>query len=202
MRKNLFVSLVVAGAVGVLWLGKSISDRKIYSLEQRIQINPFALDKNVSTEDEAPAIAWDVVDVPDGNTIRVKKGSQQLKVRFACIEAPELSHPLGVQSRDYLRGLIKNSRGKVGVDIITRDRSGLTVAEIWASQSYGGGEPSPELLQSRLAAAGMVYPYEKYRGDCKSWEAVQATSSRAKNKRLGVWSDDDQKPWDYRKSHQ
>ncbi|MEM8723285.1 MAG: hypothetical protein AAGE84_29030 [Cyanobacteria bacterium P01_G01_bin.39] len=39
----------------------------------------------------------------DGDTLRVVRGNEELKIRFCGIDAPELKQPLGVESRDYLR---------------------------------------------------------------------------------------------------
>lgn len=40
--------------------------------------------------------------VHDGDTIRVNCQGAQLKVRFACIDAPKLAQQMGTESRDYL----------------------------------------------------------------------------------------------------
>jgi endonuclease YncB( thermonuclease family) len=39
----------------------------------------------------------------DGDTLRVVKGSEELKIRLCGIDAPEKKQELGVASRDYLR---------------------------------------------------------------------------------------------------
>lgn len=39
----------------------------------------------------------------DGDTLRVVRGNEELKIRFCGIDAPELKQPLGIESRDYLR---------------------------------------------------------------------------------------------------
>ena len=39
----------------------------------------------------------------DGDTLRVVRGDEELKIRFCGIDAPELKQPLGIESRDYLR---------------------------------------------------------------------------------------------------
>ena len=41
----------------------------------------------------------------DGDTLRVVRGNEELKIRFCGIDAPELKMPLGIESRDYLRSL-------------------------------------------------------------------------------------------------
>ncbi|NEO61938.1 MAG: thermonuclease family protein [Moorea sp. SIO4G2] len=50
------------------------------------------------------------------------------------------------------------------VSIITTDRYGRSVAEVWNS----GG-----LVKSRLVHLGLVYPYEQYKSDCPSWDIVK-----------------------------
>jgi endonuclease YncB( thermonuclease family) len=41
--------------------------------------------------------------IHDGDTLRVVRGNEELKVRLCGIDAPELKMPLGIESRDYLR---------------------------------------------------------------------------------------------------
>ncbi|MBD2666698.1 thermonuclease family protein [Richelia sinica FACHB-800] len=130
----------------------------------------------------------------DGDTINVSRNGEKLKVRFACIDAPELKQPKGKESRDYLRSLISSSKGKVGLDIITSDRYGRTVAEVWIDTERG-----TELVQSLMVVSGHAYPYEQYKNDCRNWEAVTDAQKYAQSQKLGVWSGDFQKPWDYRK---
>ncbi|WP_019503311.1 thermonuclease family protein [Pleurocapsa sp. PCC 7319] len=38
----------------------------------------------------------------DGDTFRVVRGNEELKIRFCGIDAPEKKMPLGVESRDHL----------------------------------------------------------------------------------------------------
>jgi len=51
----------------------------------------------------APAHAASVLSVGDGDTITVTEGGRQIKVRLACIDAPEISQaPYGMNSRRAL----------------------------------------------------------------------------------------------------
>lgn len=144
---------------------------------------------------EAPPIDWELVKQPyDGDTITVKRNGEKLKVRFACIDAPELKQLMGKKSRDYLRGLISSSGGKVGLNVVDTDRYGRSVAEVWI-----GNDGAKELVQSKMILAGMAYPYERYKSDCPSWEAVQVSHDYAKSNRIGVWGGDYVEPWEYRK---
>lgn len=149
----------------------------------------------VSGQTKVPPINWLVTKQPyDGDTINVSRNGEKLKVRFACIDAPELKQPMGKESRDYLRSLISSSKGKVGLDIITSDRYGRKVAEVWIDTPERG----IELVQSAMTVTGHAYPYEQYKNDCRNWEAVTDAQKYAQSQKLGVWNGNFQKPWDYR----
>jgi endonuclease YncB( thermonuclease family) len=42
----------------------------------------------------------------DGDTLRVVRGEEELKIRFCGIDAPEKNQELGIEARDHLRSLI------------------------------------------------------------------------------------------------
>lgn len=131
--------------------------------------------------------------VHDGDTLRVRSAKGEvLKVRFACIDAPEIKQPLGEESRNYLRSIISKGNNKVRVQPITTDRYGRTVAQLWNNSG---------LIQSQMAVAGMAYGYEQYKKDCPNWTAIESTQSQAQNEKLGIWKIPQQKPWDYRKAN-
>ncbi len=112
-----------------------------------------------------------------------------------------MAQPLGKESRDYLRSLISSSRGidgsrgKVGLNIVTSDRYGRTVAEVWIDAPQRG----QELVQSLMVVKGLAYAYEQYKDDCPTWEGVKSAQDSAKELRLGVWSGSYQEPWAYRR---
>lgn len=146
------------------------------------------------TEDGAKGLPeFDVVpkSVHDGDTMRVRSPQGQiLKVRFACIDAPELKQPLGVESRNYLRSLLNQGGNKVKLRIVDTDRYGRTVAEVWNSKG---------LVQSQQTAAGMAYAYDQYAKNCPHFEAVKSAEEIAIELKLGVWRSPNEKPWEYRK---
>ena len=132
--------------------------------------------------------------IHDGDTLRVRSSKGEvLKVRFACIDAPELKQPLGQESRNYLRSMINEAGGKVKVKVINTDRYGRSVAEIWTKSG---------LLQSRMTGAGMAFAYDQYSKDCPNWDAVKSSEKEAMEFKLGVWrSPNFERPWNYRKSN-
>jgi endonuclease YncB( thermonuclease family) len=134
--------------------------------------------------------------IHDGDTLRVRSPKGEvLKIRFACVDAPELNQqPMGKKSRDYLQWLVNRGGNKVKVQAITVDRYGRTVAQLW--NNHG-------LIQSQMAIAGMAYGYDQYKKDCPNWPAIDSTQAQAQEAKLGVWRlpDGGQRPWDYRKSN-
>jgi len=123
---------------------------------------------------------YEVVDnsLHDGDTLRVRSPQGEvLKVRFACIDAPELKQPLSEESRNHLWSLI-NEAGKVKLQIIETDRYGRSVAELWTKKG---------LLQSQMTASGMAFAYDQYSKNCPNWDAVKNAEKTAIEYRLGVW---------------
>jgi len=132
--------------------------------------------------------------VHDGDTLRVRSPKGEvIKVRFACVDAPELKQSLGQESRNYLRSMINEAGGKVKIKILDVDRYGRSVAELWTKSG---------LLQSRMTAAGMAFAYDQYSKDCPNWDAVKSSEKSAMEFKRGVWrSPNFERPWDYRKSN-
>ena len=130
--------------------------------------------------------------VHDGDTLRVRSPKGEvLKVRFACVDAPELKQSLGQESRNYLRSMINEAGGKVKVKVINTDRYGRSVAELWTKSG---------LLQSRMTAAGMAFAYDQYSKDCPNWDSVKSSEKAAMELKVGVWrSPNFERPWNYRK---
>jgi endonuclease YncB( thermonuclease family) len=132
--------------------------------------------------------------VHDGDTLRVRSSKGEvLKVRFACVDAPELKQPMGEESRNHLRSLINEAGGKVKLQVIETDRYGRSVAELWTKKG---------LLQSQMTASGMAFAYDQYSKNCPNWDAVKNAEKTAIEYRLGVWrSPNFERPWHYRKQN-
>ena len=90
-----------------------------------------------------------------------------------------------------MKRLLELDGNRVKLNIVETDRYGRSVAEVW--NGYG-------LIQSALAGSGLVYPYEQYKDDCPSWNAVKASGDYAVENKLGVWGNPSAvKPWEWRK---
>jgi len=87
-----------------------------------------------------------VLSVHDGDTITVNSGWGKEKIRLCGVDAPELSQPLGTQSRDKLRSLIAAAGNQVELMPVAKDRYGRTVAEVFTALK--GGQSNREFANS------------------------------------------------------
>lgn len=134
--------------------------------------------------------------VYDGDTIRVRdRTGEELKVRFACIDAPEKDQDLGIEARDSLRDFLGNN--PIYIRRTSSDRYGRIVAEVWTDH------PRFDLILVQLIQAenGEVFPYPRYKSDCPSWPEIESAGDRAKSSNLGVWGNPGLvPPWEHRRN--
>jgi endonuclease YncB( thermonuclease family) len=192
-----FLPIIAIVALGWYSLQAPKTSRETFSIPQS-QSATIQIPNGEPDPDPAASLPeYEVVagSVHDGDTLRVRSPKGEvLKVRFACVDAPELKQPMGEEARNHLRALVNRGGNKVKVQAITVDRYGRTVAQLW--NNHG-------LIQSQMAIAGMAYGYEQYKEDCPNWPAIESTQAQAQEAKLGVWKlpNGGQRPWDYRKSN-
>jgi endonuclease YncB( thermonuclease family) len=139
----------------------------------------------------APAHSASVLSVGDGDTITVIEGSKRIKVRLACIDAPETSQsPYGMEARKKLQGLLPIG-SQVTLKTKTTDRYGRSVSEVLKGSAN---------INQSLVESGNAFVYWQYISGCD-----RQTYSRLENdvrlKGVGVWGVPGgiQRPWDYRR---
>jgi endonuclease YncB( thermonuclease family) len=123
----------------------------------------------------------------DGDTCTLTCSGKRVKVRFHCIDAPEIKQsPWGKMSRDYLK-----QRAPAGTVVelvsMTRDKYGRTVGVILLDGVN---------LNLNQVQAGWAAAYPKY---CDEPVYYQAQENAQANRR-GIWRQDgeQQRPWDWR----
>ena len=138
--------------------------------------------------------------VYDGDTFRViDPNGQELKLRVACIDAPEKKQALGIESRDYLRSLLAKNPNKLIV--VEKEREGYRrmVAEIFIPTGKGDEEIP---ISGMMIKDGMAYYYAQYSKNCSdNAERYAQLEKEAQRSRLGVWKYNGLKPWEYRKAN-
>jgi len=135
------------------------------------------------------AYAATVLSIGDGDTISVLERGQKLKVRLACIDAPETAQtPFGVASRNQLKALLPLG-STVSLRVQAVDRYGRSVAEV-----IGKGPINLAMVQS-----GQAFVYRQYLGSCDRG-AYLAAERQAQAQRLGVWAVPGgiTRPWEFR----
>jgi endonuclease YncB( thermonuclease family) len=140
---------------------------------------------------DLPSHASSVLSVGDGDTITVREGSQRIKVRLACIDAPETSQsPYGMDGRRALQGLLPIG-SEVALKTKTVDRYGRSVAEVLK----GGSNINQILVRS-----GDAFVYWQYISGCDR-QTYSRLENDARLKGAGIWSVPGgiQRPWDYRR---
>lgn len=184
---NKFISAIPLVAIAILGY---------YSFTKAQPVSLLSQNKFPSDNPDIPEnfTEYELVSVHDGDTLRVRSPKGEvLKIRFACIDAPELKQPLGEESRNYLRSIVAKGNNKVKLQPITVDRYGRTVAQLWNNSG---------LIQSQMVVAGWAYGYEQYKKDCPNWAAIESTQAQAQKAKLGIWNlpNGGQRPWDFRRS--
>jgi endonuclease YncB( thermonuclease family) len=141
-----------------------------------------------------------VLNVADGDTLSVFQSGKRVRVRFACIDAPEITHgnkpeqPFGQLSKQYLESLVTEAGGTVQLRVTDSDRYGRLVAEVFTT--YQGQQ---KFVNAEIIRAGLAYSYQQYFNSCPDKDAILAAESEAKQAKRGVWSQPNlQRPWDYR----
>lgn len=134
--------------------------------------------------------------VYDGDTLRVERAGEEMKIRFCGIDAPEKDQPGGIESRDHLRSLVAQGDGSIGVVAIEKDRYGRTVADLFVMRRDG----SEIHLNSQMVADGHAYHYARYSGNCPQPDLLARAEEIAKDEGGGLWQNPNaERPWDYRK---
>jgi endonuclease YncB( thermonuclease family) len=137
--------------------------------------------------------------VYDGDTFRViDPNGQELKLRVACIDAPEKKQALGIESRDYLRSLLAKNPNKLIVVEKEREGYGRMVAEIFIPTGKGDEEIP---ISGMMIKDGMAYYYAQYSKNCSdNAERYAQLEKEAKRSRVGVWKNPNaMKPSEFRK---
>ena len=126
--------------------------------------------------------------VIDGDICWIERQHVTVKVRLACIDAPEHDQARGKEATAALSAKLLGKTVRVLPQTI--DRYGRTVAQL---------EVDGESINRAQVEAGWAHVYTEYipKKQLAEWLKLQET---AKEKHVGVWQDKDpQRPSDFRK---
>jgi micrococcal nuclease len=116
---------------------------------------------------------------------------QQQRIRFACVDAPELKQENGIASRDYLRSLLNRANNQVSINAVDTDRFGRTVAEVYANG---------QLVQLQQVRDGMVWANGQFKANCSRWNESDRAFTEARSNRKGIFKTGNPiPPWEWRR---
>jgi len=150
-----------------------------------------------------PSQTWKVKSgsVYDGDTFRaIAVGNgEEIKIRIACIDAPELKQPGGKESRDYLRRMLPDNQ-KIILVIANKDNYGRSVAKVYVPKP---NSRTPVLINGEMLRSGMAHFYKRYQSACPTHAKMYETAEKvAISSRIGVWSQENlERPWNWRKKN-
>jgi micrococcal nuclease len=154
---------------------------------------------------------YSVKTVSDGDTMTVTDGGgRNVKVRFACVDAPEVPHTAeerksrkaldtnqfkwGVKAQQRVQQLVKQGGERVKLTMTDTDQYGRKVSEVRL--------PDGTFIQEVLLKEGLVQVYKPYLKNCPSASIVQAAEADAKKRRVGIWRDTKYVPaWEWRRNN-
>lgn len=129
----------------------------------------------------------EVVSVMDGDTMKVKYGGRERKVRFLLIDAPEMYHktlgeqPYGKEAQQLNREILDNAKS-VTIEFDEtgdkEDKYDRLLAYVYAD----GQSVQEQLIESGYVRVGYVYNKEAVHLD--EYEAAQ---QKAKEEKKGIW---------------
>ena len=130
-----------------------------------------------------------IIAVTDGDSLKARCGEpgqyQQLTIRLAEIDAPELKQPFGNRSKQSLAALCFQQWANIRPT--AKDRYGRIVARVECQQI----DASAYQVQH-----GMAWAYTKYQTD----QAIAPLQQAAQAAGLGLWADAQPvAPWDWRR---
>ena len=128
-----------------------------------------------------------VVAITDGDTLRVLRKREQVRVRLHGIDAPERKQPFGTRARQYAGDLAHEKL--VRVEVKKTDRYGRAVGVIIL--------PDGRNLNHEMVRAGFAWWVQEYAPRDKSLARLEQDARKAKR---GLWTDDAPvPPWEYRR---
>ena len=89
----------------------------------------------------------------------MRRGGQEERIRFACIDAPESDQPLGVDSGQRVQQMIDQAGGRVELLVTDSDRYGRLIAEVYAGEKF---------TQAVLVSEGLAWSYRQFHQNCPS----------------------------------
>jgi endonuclease YncB( thermonuclease family) len=133
-----------------------------------------------------------VTKISDGDTIKVAVlgSSEEITVRFACVDTPERGQLGGSVATAYLKSVLPIGSVVQILPTGEKDRYDRLPGFVFL------GTLNVNLEQ---VAAGHAWVYTEYLGICPQYaDSLNAAQDQARLERLGLWGKESCPPWEYR----
>jgi endonuclease YncB( thermonuclease family) len=127
----------------------------------------------LNSDAETRVLDGRVVGVTDGDTLTLLVDHEQVRIRLAQIDAPELKQPYGRQAKAALSALAFGKQARV--EVVDIDRYGRTIGEVFVD----GIDVNREMVR-----AGHAWAYTKY---SHTTEIIELEDS-ARAAKKGLWA--------------
>ncbi len=141
------------------------------------------------SKDSTIGLPGRVIGVSDGDTLTLlTQDKQQVKIRLAGIDAPELKQAWGQKAKQALSAQVLHKL--ITARETGQDRYGRTVAHVYQNRQW---------INQTLVQEGHAWVHRQY----SAKERLLAVEAQAKKNRRGLWNlPENQRlpPWDYRRN--
>ncbi|WP_339263886.1 thermonuclease family protein [Solibacillus sp. FSL W7-1472] len=130
---------------------------------------------------------YELQDIIDGDTIRIKYNGSSEKVRLLLIDAPETNHetlgeqPFGPEAKEFLKQLLAGQDSVyVEFDVTYRDKYKRLLAYIYTKEGIS--------VQEQLLKSGLVRVAYIYDPNTKHVDWFKSIQKTAQHNAIGIWS--------------
>ncbi|TLS38999.1 thermonuclease family protein [Pseudalkalibacillus caeni] len=133
----------------------------------------------------ANLLSADVLEVIDGDTLKVKLNNRVETIRLLLIDTPETKHPskpvqpFGPEASAYAKEILSGKKVKIEPGISERDKYGRLLAYVWIEDKM----VNKMLLKEGLARVAYIFP-----PNTKYIDDFQQLQKEAQHKGVGIWS--------------
>ncbi|WP_433709018.1 thermonuclease family protein [Paenibacillus illinoisensis] len=126
-----------------------------------------------------------LIEVTDGDTLKVKVEGKEEKVRLLLVDTPETVHPekeeqpFGKDASNFVKKQVAKGNMELELDVSERDKYGRLLAYVWIDNKM----LNEQLLEYGLARVAYIYP-----PNTKYVDQFEKIQKQARAQAKGIWS--------------
>ena len=151
--------------------------------------NTYAeVSKNITQEIDLTK-QYEVSEVIDGDTIKIKVGDNEVKVRLLQVDTPESKHPdesknvpMGKKATEFTANFLKNKKVRLETDVEPYDKYGRLLAYVYVKDDKGN-----EICLNQALIENSLAKTVKYGKNIKNYEKYLEIERKLRDKKQGIW---------------